>query len=162
MDNTNNRMREIMAALAVFIVIVAIVATAAVTNKKKPSNDAVLGTSSSTTTSTTRTSTTTSSSSSTYKDGQYKATGSYDSPGGSESITVSITIKGNVITDTSATSGAQDPEAQLYQDQFIGGYKQKVVGQNVASVRLSRVSGSSLTSQGFNEALAQIKQQAQS
>src|ERR1700722_17691610 len=44
----------------------------------------------------------------TYKNGTYSATGSYDSPGGTESITVSVTVQNGVVTATSATSGATD------------------------------------------------------
>ncbi|MEJ0073433.1 MAG: hypothetical protein WDN27_05145 [Candidatus Saccharibacteria bacterium] len=64
-----------------------------------------------------------------YRDGTYSGTGSYESPGGEESITVKITLKGDVITATSATSGAQDPEAHEYQNDFIAGYKQLVVAR---------------------------------
>ncbi|HEY4160688.1 MAG TPA: hypothetical protein VGM08_01370 [Candidatus Saccharimonadales bacterium] len=95
-----------------------------------------------------------------FKDGSYTATGSYESPGGNQRITVQVTLKSGVITDTSATSGAQDPESQEYQGMFIGGYKSQVVGKDIADVHLSRVSGSSLTSQGFNDAISQIENQA--
>lgn len=97
----------------------------------------------------------------TLKDGTYKATGSYTSPGGNEQITVSVTLKDGVVTDTSATSGANDPTAKQYQSEFIAGYKDQVVGKKISAIKLSRVSGSSLTSQGFNNALKQIQQQAQ-
>jgi hypothetical protein len=69
-------------------------------------------------------------------------------------------LQNGVITGTSATGGANDPEASQYQSQFISGYKSLVVGKSIDSVSLSRVSGSSLTSQGFNNALQQIKNQA--
>jgi uncharacterized protein with FMN-binding domain len=97
----------------------------------------------------------------TFKDGTYKATGSYTSPGGNESITISVTLKDGVVTDTSATSGANDPTAKQYQNEFIAGYKDQVVGKKINAIKLSRVSGSSLTSQGFNSAIQQIEQQAQ-
>ncbi len=103
---------------------------------------------------------TTTTSNQVYKDGPYQAVGSYESPGGSESLQVSVTLKNNVIAATTATSEANDPTAQEFQDEFIQGYKTFVVGKNVNDVRLSHVSGSSLTSQGFNDALAQIKAQA--
>jgi len=98
----------------------------------------------------------------TYKDGTYSATGSYTSPGGHETIKISVTLKGGAITDTSAVSGANDSDAKHYQSLFIDGYKSQVVGKSVDSVKLSRVSGASLTSGGFNDALAQIKSQAKS
>lgn len=95
-----------------------------------------------------------------FKDGSYTATGSYESPGGNEQITVRVTLKGGVITGTSATPDAQDPESREYQSMFVSGYKSQVVGKNIADVYLSRVSGSSLTSQGFNDAISQIENQA--
>ena len=98
----------------------------------------------------------------TYKDGTYEATGSYDSPGGPESLGVSVTIQNNVVTATSAKPEANDPTAQEFQNGFIQGYKTFVVGKNVNDILLSNVSGSSLTSQGFNDSLAQIKVQAKS
>ncbi len=99
-------------------------------------------------------------STSTFKDGTYKATGSYTSPGGNEEITVSVTLKDGVVTDTNATSGANDPTAEQYQGEFIAGYKDKVVGKKISAIKLSRVSGSSLTSEGFNSAIQKIQQQA--
>ncbi len=95
-----------------------------------------------------------------YKDGTYQGVGSYDSPAGSESLQVSVTIKNNVVATTTATPEANDPTAQEFQNEFIQGYKTFVVGKNVNDIRLSHVSGSSLTPQGFNDALAQIKNQA--
>jgi uncharacterized protein with FMN-binding domain len=103
-----------------------------------------------------------STSSSVYKNGTYTATGNYTSPGGNESISLSVTLQGDIITDSSVQEGATDPEAREYQEDFISGYKAFVTGKNISSVRLSRVSGSSLTSGGFNRALDEIKQQAKS
>jgi hypothetical protein len=173
-EQPKSKKREIIAALAVLIVIVAIVGAASASNKKKGD---LAATSTATTSSTpgsaeSATSPASTSSSannsgsnsvataSAYKDGEYMATGSYDSPGGTESITVDVTLKNGVVTATSATSGATDNDAEEYQSQFISGYKSLIVGRDVNSVGLSRVSGSSLTSQGFNSALEQIKQQA--
>lgn len=96
----------------------------------------------------------------TYKDGTYSATGSYNSPGGNERIAVELTIQDGKVTSASATSRAVSPTGSQYQKQFIGGFKSEVVGKNVDDVELATVSGSSLTPQGFNDALDQIKQQA--
>ena len=95
-----------------------------------------------------------------YKDGTYQATGDYVSPGGPESLQLNITLKDDIVMATSAESGANDPTAAQFQDDFIQGYKTFVVGKNVNDIQLSNVSGSSLTPQGFNDALAQIKSQA--
>jgi uncharacterized protein with FMN-binding domain len=95
-----------------------------------------------------------------YKDGTYTATGSYMSPGGQDEIGVTLTLKGDVVTDVSATEMANDPRSKQYENMFIGGFKQYVVGKNIATLSLTKVSGSSLTPKGFNDALAKIKAQA--
>jgi uncharacterized protein with FMN-binding domain len=95
-----------------------------------------------------------------YKDGTYTATGSYMSPGGYDQIAITLTLKNDIITGASAVSHAGDNTSQRYQDKFIGGFQQYVVGQNIASLHLSKVSGASLTPIGFNDALAQIKTKA--
>lgn len=97
---------------------------------------------------------------SSYKDGTYSATGSYVSPGGRESIELTVTIKDGVITSTELVQNAEDRDAKQYQASFAGGYKDLVVGKKVDEVKLSRVAGSSLTSNGFNDALNQIKEDA--
>lgn len=95
-----------------------------------------------------------------YKDGTYSATGSYMSPGGYDQLGVSITLKNDIITGSSVTNMGGDRRSQRYQDQFISGYQQYVVGQNIANVFLTKISGASLTPSGFNDALTQIKAQA--
>lgn len=98
---------------------------------------------------------------SSYKDGTYKATGSYLSPGGRESIELTVTIKDGVITGTSVKNNATDREAKDHQELFSGHYKELIVGKKISDVEsLSRVAGSSLTSNGFNNALDQIKDDA--
>ncbi|MDB5162062.1 MAG: uncharacterized protein JWM52_570 [Candidatus Saccharibacteria bacterium] len=98
----------------------------------------------------------------TYKDGTYAATGAYSTPGGRESIEVTVTLAGNIITSTTLKSNAISGEAKEYQADFASGYKSLVVGKNIDEVSLSRVAGSSLTSNGFNTALEQIKTDASS
>ncbi len=95
-----------------------------------------------------------------YKDGTYTADGSYNTPTSTEVISVTLTIKNDVITDSSITNNPQARESQQYQSKFISGYKSLVVGKKISEVNLGRVSGSSLTPIGFNTALAKIKSQA--
>lgn len=95
-----------------------------------------------------------------YRDGTYSATGSYISPGGRESIELEVTIENGVITATDLEQNATSREGRDYQAAFAGGYAELVVGKNVDEVSLSRVAGSSLTSNGFNAALDQIKDDA--
>lgn len=92
-----------------------------------------------------------------YKNGTYTAIGSYRSPAGTEQISVTVTLVNNIITKTSAVSMANDRTSERYEQKFIGGYAALIVGKNIDTVQLSYVSGSSLTSGGFNDALAKIK-----
>jgi uncharacterized protein with FMN-binding domain len=142
--------KQLWVTLAVLAAIAIIVGGIVLFGKKKSGNDSTAAPASSNP-----------ASNISYKDGTYNATGSYESPGGTQSITISVTLKDGVITDSSATEGANDPTAKQHQDEFVGGYKQQIVGKKIDNVRLSRVSGSSLTSQGFNSAIDQIKRQAQ-
>jgi uncharacterized protein with FMN-binding domain len=101
-----------------------------------------------------------SASSSVYKDGTYSATGSYMSPGGPDQVGVTLTLKDDLITDITVTPEPGDNESARYQNKFASGYKPLVIGKDISTVHLSKVSGSSLTSKGFNDALAQIETQA--
>ncbi len=101
-----------------------------------------------------------SSSSTKYKDGTYTETGLYVSPGGAESINVTVTLSNNIITDATVTGDGNGGESQVHQSEFIDNYKSLVVGKNINEVSLSRVAGSSLTSNGFNKALDMIKADA--
>jgi len=96
-----------------------------------------------------------------YKDGTYTETGNYITPGGRETIKVTVTLANDIITDASVTGDATSGESKEYQSDFIGGFKKLVVGKDIDEVSLSRVAGSSLTSNGFNTALKLIKADAQ-
>ena len=96
----------------------------------------------------------------TYNNGTYEATGSYNSPGGRESIKVALTIADGKVRDSTVTSEAKNPTAKSYQADFISGYKTQVVGKSVDEIQLDSVAGSSLTPDGFEDALEQIKQDA--
>ncbi len=103
---------------------------------------------------------TTAVSSNVYTDGTYSATGSYYSPGGLDFVSVRLTLKNDIITSVTAAPSAQDGTSREYQAMFVSGYKQYVVGKDIRSVHLDVVSGSSLTSEGFNAALAKIESEA--
>ena len=96
-----------------------------------------------------------------YKDGTYSATGSYMSPGGPDQVKVTVALTNDIITSILFTPEPGDNNSAKYQNIFATNYKQYVIGKNIADVYLTKVSGSSLTSKGFNDALAQIKSQAQ-
>jgi uncharacterized protein with FMN-binding domain len=96
-----------------------------------------------------------------YKDGTYAATDSYVSPGGTEHIDVTLTIQNGTVTASKVHQDANNHDSAQYQSFFAGDYKSEVIGKKLNDIQLSRVSGSSLTSEGFNAALEQIKSQAQ-
>lgn len=104
--------------------------------------------------------TSTESSSGTYADGTYTAEGSYATPEAVETITVTLTIADDVVTDVTVSGDPQARESEQYQAQFIGGISNEVVGKSLDEVSVSRVSGSSLTSGGFMEAVELIKAEA--
>lgn len=143
------------------IVLLATAGTAGMVALNKKSSSADTTASSQTpNTSTSADTPSTTTTSATYKDGTYTATGSYSSPGGTEKIGVTVTLKDGVVTSSSLDTSKATGDAAEYQDQFASGYKKLVIGKNIDSISLSRVSGSSLTSNGFNDALDAIKQQA--
>ena len=152
-------------ALAVIIIVAVIIAFSM---KGSGSNMAPSTTADDTTTTpvATTTAATTSASTATvasspYKDGTYTATGSYMSPGGADKIGVTLTIKNGVVTDASVAPMPGDHMSQRYQTMFASGYTTYVVGKNLSDLNVGKVSGSSLTPQGFNDAVAQIRAQAQ-
>ncbi|MDW4571276.1 FMN-binding protein [Microbacterium sp. M3] len=95
-----------------------------------------------------------------YADGTYTAEGSYATPESVEQISVTVTLEGDVITAVEVTGDPQKRESEQYQSQFIGGIADVVVGQDIDEIQVSRVAGSSLTSNGFNEAIETIKSEA--
>ncbi|GAA5029193.1 hypothetical protein ACFQRL_07200 [Microbacterium fluvii] len=96
-----------------------------------------------------------------YADGTYTADGTYvDGGGQSETISVTLTLEGDVVTDVQVSGDAKSPQSQQYQEAFIGGVADVVVGKDIDDLAVSKVAGSSLTSGGFNAALETIKAEA--
>ncbi|HRH93473.1 MAG TPA: hypothetical protein PKV72_02980 [Candidatus Peribacteria bacterium] len=95
-----------------------------------------------------------------YKDGTYSADGTYRSPAGGESVSVSLTLKDDVVTDATFTGDATNPKSKMMQANFASGFKEVVVGKKLDDVSVTVVNGSSLTGDGFMNALAKIKAEA--
>lgn len=112
--------------------------------------------------SSTSTARTTAASTGKYADGTYSASGSYQTPETVETISVTLTLDNDVITEVNVIGDPQARETQQYQGQFIGGISDVVVGKNIDEISVSRVAGSSLTSKGFNSAVDKIKSEASS
>lgn len=96
-----------------------------------------------------------------YKDGTYTKVGSYQSPGGTDSITVTVTVKNDVVESVSLINGAISGTSQYYENLFIDGVSAQVVGKKLDSVSVGKVNGASLTGNGFNNAVTQIRTAAQ-
>lgn len=97
---------------------------------------------------------------STYVDGTYTQSGSYQTPNGTESVDVTITLEKDVITAVAVTGSGGSRDTQEYQGQFIAGIAAVVVGQDIDQLAVSKVAGSSLTSGGFSNAVEAIKADA--
>lgn len=95
-----------------------------------------------------------------YTDGTYTAEGSYVSPSGEQSVEVTLTIEEDAVSDVEVVPQAVDPQSEGYQEKFVSGIEQEVVGVPIDELAVDKVAGSSLTSGGFNQALELIKAQA--
>ena len=97
-----------------------------------------------------------------FKDGTYTKTGNYVSPGGPEQIEVTITLMDGKITAASVKPMATLAGSINFQNKFKEGFKEIVIGKNITEVNLDKISGSSLTPKGFNDAIKQVIEEAKS
>ncbi|QTI68445.1 FMN-binding protein [Gordonia sp. L191] len=95
-----------------------------------------------------------------YKNGTFSATGHYVSPGGPQQIGVTVTLDDSTITKVDLDRSQTRGTSAEFQAKFASGINSEVVGKNIDDLDVHKVSGSSLTSGGFNDAIAQIKSQA--
>jgi hypothetical protein len=73
---------------------------------------------------------------------------------------VTLTLKKNVITAMKVITVQADPTATGYEHMFESGIAAATIGRNINTLNIGVVAGSSLTSMGFNKALAAIKAHA--
>jgi uncharacterized protein with FMN-binding domain len=92
--------------------------------------------------------------------GTWTETGDYQTPGGQESVTVTLTAKNGEVTAVKVTGSGSTPNAQQYQAAFISGISGQVVGKPLATLEVGAVSGSSLTGNGFDAAVEKIRADA--
>ncbi|MFT4300019.1 MAG: FMN-binding protein [Aeromicrobium sp.] len=110
---------------------------------------------------TTATTSTDTAASAAYTPGDYTATGSYTTPGGRQSVEVEVTLEADgTITDVTVIPLADGGNSEQFQTKFAGGIAAEVVGTKIDDLSVSKVSGSSLTSGGFNAAIEEIKDEA--
>lgn len=98
-----------------------------------------------------------SSGASTYTDGVYTKKARYSVPdGGSNTLTIVLTISGDTITAVTATSTIAERESQRYVDSFSANISSRVVGKPIDDAYVGRVGSASLTSRAFNDVLDEI------
>lgn len=95
-----------------------------------------------------------------YRNGRYTATGHYLTPGGNESIAVSIDVQADAVAASAIQVEATSPTARQFQQQFRTTIASHITARPLSTLSVSRVSGASLTSLGFNDALAKVRQEA--
>ena len=95
-----------------------------------------------------------------YKNGTYTAEGDYIVHVGPQHIMVTITLKNDRIVNSSVAAEAKFGISAHMQSVFIANYKQYVIGKDISTVHLGKISLSSLTPNGFNDALLKIENQA--
>lgn len=137
----------------------------AVANSNTNSNTTTNNTSTNNTTansdnSSSNTASTNNTTSSTYSDGQYSSDINYSVPGSQNTISVTLTINSDTITDITVNDSYSDRESDRYITGFESSIESKVVGKKISNISLSRVGGASLTTNAFNRALNNIKNQA--
>ncbi|MFK4789246.1 FMN-binding protein [Microbacterium sp. ZW T5_56] len=94
--------------------------------------------------------------------GTYEGDGSYSNPRGNiEKVHVSMTIAADGTIESVDVTGTTDgAESAQYQGLFISGISDEVVGKKIDELNVTVVSGSSLTSGGFMQAVDAIEAEA--
>jgi uncharacterized protein with FMN-binding domain len=93
-----------------------------------------------------------------YRDGEYSATGWYGSLPSHHDVT--LTIENDTVTAVEITTPAEDATSLGYQQRFAAALPEAVIGQSVDTLAVDRLAGSSGCSEGFMDALAQIRDEA--
>ncbi|GAB08386.1 hypothetical protein GOARA_011_00020 [Gordonia araii NBRC 100433] len=94
-----------------------------------------------------------------YKNGSFSGTGTYTLPVGTSDLGVQMALANNVVRSASVTYSAL-PISREFQTRWWNASRGKIVGKNIDQIHVGKTAGSSLTPNGFNGALAQIKSQA--
>ncbi|MFK3835729.1 hypothetical protein [Microbacterium sp. NPDC087868] len=93
-----------------------------------------------------------------YRDGTYEATGWYGSLPSHQDLT--LTIEDDRVTEVAITAPAEDPTSLEHQQRFAAALGDEIIGRDIDSIALDRLAGASGCSEGFMNALAEIKDSA--
>ena len=93
----------------------------------------------------------------------YTTTVEYDVPEGTESNSFSLVIKDGIISSIEVGITTNSKASLKYQQDFAKNIDSLVVGQKISELKsIDRVSGASVTTTAFNDALLKLQQQLQS
>ena len=109
---------------------------------------------------TTPTATPTTNGTSDYQDGEYAATGWYGSLPSHQDVT--LTIAGDTVTAVEITAPAENPTSLEHQQQFAAALPGAILGRDIDTLNIDRLAGASGCSEGFMNALAEIRDAARS
>lgn len=94
-----------------------------------------------------------------YTNGTYRTQSTYRTPEGTYVMDVTLVIANDSVTSASLSFDA-DGARSGYSKRFTSGYQNQVISKNLEGLNLSRVSGASLTTNAYNNALNNIRNQA--
>lgn len=94
----------------------------------------------------------------TYQDGEYSATGWYGGLPSHQDVT--LTIDDDIVTAIEITTPAEDETSLGYQQRFADALPGVVVGRSLDDIAFDRLAGSSGCTEGFFDALADVREQA--
>ncbi|MFE5703499.1 calcium-binding protein [Rhodococcus koreensis] len=94
-----------------------------------------------------------------YADGTYTAKGIY---GGAPSyLTVTVTLSADTITDVTVEPMPENnATSRGYQERFAAAVPDEVIGKSIDEVEVGKLAGASSCGDGFNDAVAKIREQA--
>jgi hypothetical protein len=72
-------------------------------------------------------------------------------------IDVTLTVEAGVVTAADVVYDKGDGFSNPNQERFDGAFEAEVIGKPLSEISLSRVGGASLTSEAFNQAVAEIR-----
>lgn len=95
-----------------------------------------------------------------YEDGTYNAVGEYG--GGPSYLDVTVTVADNLVTVVTVKPKAENETSRGYQERFAAAVSDEVIGKSLDEAEVGKLAGASTCPDGFNAAIAQIREQARS
>jgi uncharacterized protein with FMN-binding domain len=93
-----------------------------------------------------------------YRDGRYSATGWYGSLPSHQDVT--LTIRDDTVTAVEITAPAEDDTSLGHQQRFAAALPDAVIGRDLDTLDIDRLAGASGCSEGFMNALVEIRSAA--